>query len=57
MALLNWMSLAPDYNTRLYSPVELFNDIFYNKVNSFRETAWSGDEPLNKRESKFVGLV
>lgn len=57
MAVLNWMSLAPDFNTRLYSPVEIFGDVFYNKLNSFREMAWNGDEPLNRRESKFAGLV
>lgn len=29
----------------------------YNKINSFKEWDWAGDEPLNKRESKFLALV
>jgi hypothetical protein len=56
-AVLYFVSIAPDYNKRLYSPVILTNGVFYNKLNSFKEWNWDGAEPLNTRESKFVGLV
>lgn len=51
------MSTAPDYRNRLYSPVDLTDGIFKNRLNSFREWNWSGIIPLNSRESKFIGLV
>jgi hypothetical protein len=41
----------------LYSPVNLTNGVFFNKLNSLREWGWDGGEPLNTRESKFVALV
>lgn len=56
--MLNWLSLASDYNKRLYSPVEIRNgNTLVNKINSFKEWEWDGPEPMNLRESKFIGLV
>lgn len=55
--ILTFVSIAPDYNTRLYSPVYLTDGIFTNKINSLREWNWDGGEPLNSRESKFIALV
>lgn len=55
---LNWMSIAPDYNTRLFSPVMLkVNGVVRNKVNSLKEWSWDGPEPMNTRESKFTALA
>lgn len=51
------MSIAPDYNKRLFSPVTITNGVFENTLNSFSEWAWDGPEPLNLRESKFTALV
>ena len=51
------MSTAPDYNTRLYSPVKLTDGEFFNEVNSNIEWEWDGPQPRNKRESKFVAIV
>ena len=52
-----FMSTAPDYNKRLYSPVKLTDGLFFNGINSFSEWNWDGPEPLNLRESKFVALI
>jgi hypothetical protein len=52
-----FMSTAPDYNKRLYSPVKLTDGLFFNEINSFFEWNWDGTEPLNLRESKFVALI
>lgn len=52
-----FMSTAPDYNKRLYSPVSLTDGEFYNEINSYFEWGWAGGEPLNTRESKFIGIV
>lgn len=54
---LMFMSTAPDYNKRLYSPVSLTDGEFYNEINSYFEWGWAGGEPLNTRESKFIGIV
>jgi hypothetical protein len=52
------MSIAPDYNTRLFSPVYLKkNGKTINMVNSLREWEWDGPEPMNTRESKFTALT
>lgn len=58
-AVLNWMSIAPDYNKRLFSPVSISSETstFFNHINSLKEWAWDGPEPLNLRESKFIGIV
>lgn len=56
--MLNWLSIAPDWNTRLFSPVHLrLNGVEVNKINSYKEWEWAGPEPLNLRESKFTALV
>jgi hypothetical protein len=52
-----FMSTAADYNKRLYSPIKLTDGLFFNEINSFTEWNWEGGEPLNTRESKFIGLV
>jgi len=57
ITVLAFMSTAPDYNKRLYSPVKLTDGIFFNEINSYAEWFWDGAEPLNLRESKFVALV
>ncbi|KAM3136087.1 hypothetical protein pb186bvf_011892 [Paramecium bursaria] len=57
ITVLNFMNTASDYNTRLYSPVQLTDGQFFNQVNSFKEWSWIGDQPMNKRESKFVSIV
>jgi hypothetical protein len=50
IAVLNWMSIAPDYCDRLFSPVYLKKDgVTYNMINSLREWSWEGPEPLNRR--------
>jgi hypothetical protein len=51
------MSIAPDYNTRLYSPVILTNGKFNNTINAFHEWNWRGIEPLNTRENNFAALI
>ena len=58
VGVLNWIDLTADYNQRLFSPVLLRSGgVLYNQVNSLREWAWDGPEPLNTRESKFIALV
>jgi hypothetical protein len=58
IAVLNWMSIAPDYKDRLFSPVYLKkNGQVYNMINTLKEWKWEGPEPLNLRESHFIGLV
>lgn len=52
-----FMSTAADYNKRLYSPIKLTDGLFFNEINSYAEWNWDGPEPLNLRESKFVGLI
>lgn len=54
---LLWLSIAPDYNKRLFSPVTLTNGKFKNIINSFKEWDWHGPEPLNRRHSKFIAVV
>ncbi|CAD8161606.1 unnamed protein product [Paramecium octaurelia] len=54
---MGFMSVAPDYNKRLYSPIKLTDGEFFNEVNSQMEWHWSGAEPKNLRESKFVALI
>ena len=52
------MSIAPDYNARLFSPVYLKkNGVTLNIVNSLKEWNWDGPEPMNTRESKFTALT
>lgn len=51
------MSIAEDYNKRLYSPVNLTNGVFKNVMNSYIEWKWNGPEPMNLRESKFAALI
>ncbi|CAK63336.1 unnamed protein product (macronuclear) [Paramecium tetraurelia] len=57
ITVLSFMSVAADYNKRLYSPIKLTDGLFFNEINSFFEWNWDGPEPLNLRESKFVALV
>ncbi|CAD8178892.1 unnamed protein product [Paramecium pentaurelia] len=54
---MGFMSVAPDYNKRLYSPIKLDDGKFFNEINSQMEWHWSGAEPKNLRESKFVALI
>jgi hypothetical protein len=37
--VLNWMSSAPDYNKRLFSPVTITaeENTFFNQINSMKE--------------------
>jgi len=52
------MSIAPDFNSRQFSPVYLkINGKTLNKVNSLKEWNWDGTEPMNTRESKFTALT
>ncbi|KAM3142669.1 hypothetical protein pb186bvf_005328 [Paramecium bursaria] len=57
ITVLNFMNTASDYNTRLYSPIQLTDGQFFNQINSFKEWSWLGDQPMNKRESKFISIV
>ena len=56
-SILNFLSTAPDANSRLYSPVKLTDGLFFNEINSFKEWDWNGPEPLNHRNSKFISLI
>ncbi|KAM3135691.1 hypothetical protein pb186bvf_012217 [Paramecium bursaria] len=57
ISVLNFMSTAPDKNKRLYSPIQLTDGKFFNQINSFREWQWNGNQPMNKRESRFVSII
>lgn len=57
IANLNYYSIAPDYNKRLFSPVTITDGTFTNIINSLKEWSWAGPEPLNLRESKFIAIV
>lgn len=54
---LNFYSVAPDMNKRLFSPVTFSNDQFTTTLNSPKEWQWNGPEPLNKRRSEFISIV
>lgn len=52
------MDLTADFNQRLFSPVKFYdNGSLYNILNAQKEWSWDGIEPMNLRESKFLGLV
>lgn len=58
-AILEYESIAPDYNTRIMWPVSLKFDggNWTSYTNGFKEWAWSGSEPLNKRLGRFISTI
>ncbi|KAM3144741.1 hypothetical protein pb186bvf_003050 [Paramecium bursaria] len=56
-SILNFLSTAPDADSRLYSPIKLTDGLFFNEINSFKEWDWNGPEPMNHRNSKFISLI
>ena len=55
--MLYMHSIAPDYNKRLFSPLDLTDGQWYNRINSHWEWEWDGKEPLNLRKSFFNAIV
>lgn len=57
--MLEYESIAPDFNTRIMWPVSLTFDggNWTSITNGWREWQWNGGEPLNKRLGRFVSVV
>jgi hypothetical protein len=57
--VLEYESIAPDFNTRIMWPVYLRFDggNWTSETNGWREWMWNGGEPLNKRLGRFVSVV
>jgi len=57
--VLEYESIAPDFNTRIMWPVYLKFDggNWTSETNGWREWQWNGGEPLNKRLGRFVSVV
>jgi hypothetical protein len=59
LAVLEYESIAPDFNTRIMWPVYLkFDGGEWNTTtNGWREWEWEGNEPLNRRMARFVSVI
>lgn len=60
LAILEFESIAPDFNKRSSAPVYIASEetpAFRNKINMFKEWVWDGPEPMNLRENIFIGVV
>ena len=57
--VLQYESIAPDYNTKVHFPVSLkySGGNYTTLTNGWREWDWLGSEPLNKRFNRFVTIV
>ncbi len=57
--MLEYESVAPDFNTRIMWPVNLTYDggNWTSVTNGWREWEWNGGEPLNKRLGRFVSVL
>jgi len=57
--VMEYESIAPDFNTRIMWPVYLKYDggRWNSTTNGWREWAWEGNEPLNLRLGRFVSIV
>lgn len=59
IGVLEYESIAPDFNTGISFPVYLSYDggSFTTATNGWRQWEWQGLEPLNKRLNRFVSIV
>lgn len=59
LAVLEYESIAPDFNTRIMWPVSLsyWGGNWTSITNGFREWDWNGREPNNKRLGRFVSTI
>lgn len=57
--VIEYESIAPDFNTRIMWPVYLkFEGGLWNSTtNGWREWEWEGNQPLNLRLARFVSVV
>lgn len=57
--VLEYQSIAPDFNTRIMWPVYLSFDggNWLTWTNAYKEWEWEGGEPLNKRLGRFISLI
>jgi len=59
LAVLEYESIAPDFNKRIMWPIFLKYDTgnWTSTTNGWREWDWMGPEPLNQRLARFVSVV
>jgi hypothetical protein len=58
-AVLEYESIAPDFNTRIMWPVTLnyWGGSWTSVTNGYREWDWNGPEPNNHRLARFMSIV
>jgi len=59
LAVLEYESIAPDFNLRIMWPVTLnyWGGNWTSVTNGWREWEWDANEPLNRRFGRFVSIV